>query len=670
MGVLVDTTLCIGCRKCEWACNKANRLPVQPLASFEDKSVFVERRRPTSAAYTVVNRYNDLRADGRPIDVKVQCFHCNEPACHSACIVTAFSKQHNGAVVYDSSRCMGCRYCMVACPFQIPAYEYENALTPQVRKCTFCFDRIAEPHGVPGCVEICPVQCLTFGRRSDLIILAREKIRDDPDKYIDHIYGEHEVGGTSWMYLSSVPFDKIGFVDVGTKPVPRLTETLQHGVFRYFVPPISLYAFLGGMMWLGREREGSPEENGNEVAEDSGPAPVRKKLLTPGTWMLLVLMAMAGVAAVFRFSRGIGAVTNLNNQYPWGIWIGIDVATGVALAAGGFTTAALVHIFHRERYHELARPALLTAVLGYTFVWVGLSFDLGRYYNLWHPILPRMWSGHSVLFEVGMCVLFYLIVLYTEFLPVVCERFMGRVNLPGFLGRHNDRVERLLKYLYLQLDRVMFVFIIAGVVLSCLHQSSLGSLMLIAPYKIHPLWWTPILPLLFLFSAFAVGFPMVIFESMIASRSFNRKPEMAILTPLSRIVPLLLAVYLAFKIGDMVIRGTYRYLGDGSFESLMFLTEIVLGVIAPLVLLFTERVRRNPVWLFISATLVVLGVALNRVNVFITAYKPPYAERAYVPALGEIVVTMGLIAALIFCYRVIVTKFPVLSYHDLSNKST
>jgi Ni/Fe-hydrogenase subunit HybB-like protein/Fe-S-cluster-containing dehydrogenase component len=696
-GVLVDTTICIGCRKCEWACNKANNLPVKPLETFEDKSVFEKERRPNAGAYTMVNRYEGLRDDGNPVDVKVQCLHCNDPSCYSACVVTAFTKEENGAVVYDPWRCMGCRYCMVACPFQIPAYEYDNALTPQVRKCTFCFDRIKKPGGIPGCVEICPVQCLTFGKRTDLLELAKLKIAKHPDKYIDHIYGEHEAGGTSWLYLSSVPFEELGFVKLENTAPPRLTEGIQHGIFRYFIPPISLYAILGGIMWLSKEREdrsegnpspqatlsegpeeeeqteekeaGSQAENGSVTQEKNTAnhhvkaSPVNKKLLTPGVWILLALMALAGVAAFFRFYKGIGAITNLNDQYPWGIWIGIDVATGVALAAGGFTTAALAHIFHRERYEVITRPAILTAMLGYTFVLFGLFFDLGKYYNNWHPILPQMWSGQSVLFEVGICVALYLTVLYIEFLPIVCERFVGRVNLPGFLRRFNGTVDSLLRFARRTLSRTISYFIIAGVVLSCLHQSSLGGLMLIAPSKVHPLWWTPILPLLFLLSAIAVGFPMVVFESMIASRTFGKKPEMEILSPLARIVPVLLGIYLAFKIGDSAIRGTYGFIFDGTVESTMFSIEMIFGVIIPMTLLFFRHIRRSPAWLFTSSMLVVLGVAINRINVFLVSYTPPYAEKAYFPALGEIVVTAGLIAGFIFCYRVIVTIFPVLSYH-------
>ena len=251
-GVLVDVTVCIGCRKCEWACNQANNLPEQPLSWFEDKSVFEEYRRPDAAHYTVVNQFPGPEGSDKPLWVKVQCMHCNIPSCASACIVSALHKEENGAVTYDASRCIGCRYCMVACPFQIPGYEYDNPLTPKVQKCTFCFDRISTEGGVPACVEICPPQALTFGRRSELLELAHRKIKDEPDHYVDHVYGEHEVGGTSWMYISSVPFEDLKFPKLGTKAPPEWTEPIQHGVFKNFLPPLALYAFLGGIMHLFR----------------------------------------------------------------------------------------------------------------------------------------------------------------------------------------------------------------------------------------------------------------------------------------------------------------------------------------------------------------------------------------------------------------------------------
>lgn len=255
-GVLVEVDKCIGCRKCEWACNQANQLPVQPLETFEDKSVFEHRRRPDAGHYTVVNRAEPPagQPDALPAWVKVQCMHCEDPACASACLVTALQKQENGAVTYDPWRCMGCRYCMVACPFQIPAYEYSNPLTPQVRKCTFCFSRIAAEGGVPACVEICPPQCLTFARRDRLVDLAHRKIEESGGKYRPEVYGEFEVGGTSWLYISSRTPEELGLPVLGHKAPPALTEKIQHGVFKSFMPPILLFAFLSGIMKLFRPR--------------------------------------------------------------------------------------------------------------------------------------------------------------------------------------------------------------------------------------------------------------------------------------------------------------------------------------------------------------------------------------------------------------------------------
>ena len=358
--------------------------------------------------------------------------------------------------------------------------------------------------------------------------------------------------------------------------------------------------------------------------------------------------------------------TNLNNQFPWGIWIALDVATGVALAAGGFTTSALTHIFHRREYEALVRPALLTAVLGYTFVVLGLLMDLGRYYNVWHPMMPGMWQGNSVLFEVGMCVMVYLNVLYIEFVPIICERFVGRVNLPGQLARANDLIDTVLRLAQGLLGKVMFLFIIAGVVLSCMHQSSLGALMLIAPYKVHPLWYTPVLPLLFLLSAMAVGFPMVIFESLLASWSFGRKSEMRLLTPLSRFILIFLGIYLTAKVADLMIRDAYVHLFDGSVASYTFMAELGLGVILPFALLISDRVRRSPTGLLLASALVVGGVALNRVNVFLVAYNPPYATTRYFPSPGEILITVGLVAALVLVYRTAVMLLPVMQAEERS----
>lgn len=218
--VLHDTTLCIGCRRCEAACNAVNDLPA-PDEPFTDLAVLDHDRRTTAKTYTVVNRkpgHND-----QPVFVKKQCNHCLEPACASACFVKAFTKTETGAVVYDASVCVGCRYCMIACPFEIPTYEYDKALSPRIMKCTLCYPRLLEGK-LPGCVESCPTEALLFGKRRDMLQIARQRIIRRPDKYVDHIYGEREMGGTAWLYLSGVPFENIGMrMDLGETPAPELT---------------------------------------------------------------------------------------------------------------------------------------------------------------------------------------------------------------------------------------------------------------------------------------------------------------------------------------------------------------------------------------------------------------------------------------------------------------
>jgi Ni/Fe-hydrogenase subunit HybB-like protein len=391
------------------------------------------------------------------------------------------------------------------------------------------------------------------------------------------------------------------------------------------------------------------------------PQPLKNRFLTPGVFVLIVL-AVNGLAFAFaRILFGIGAVTNLNDQYPWGLWIGVDVAAGVALAAGGFTSAALGHVMHKENYHAIVRPALLTAMLGYTFVAFGVVIDIGRWYYIWHPMI--MWNGNSPLFEVGMCVMIYVTVLYIEFLPLVTERFIGNVRLKGFLAFMNQPLDRILRLLDRVLDKTMFLFIIAGIVLSTLHQSSLGTLMIIAGPKMHPLWQTPVLPLLFLLSAVSVGFPMVMFESLLASRSFGLKPEMDILSKLGRMMPPLLGIYLAFKIGDLVIREAFVYLTTPTTASVMFTIEVVVGVIIPLRMFLSRTVLKSPLWLFVASSLVVFGVVLNRINTFIVAYTPPYSVKPYFPAIGELSVTIGFVALLVLFYRAAVLIFPVISVH-------
>ena len=272
VGVLVDTTLCIGCRKCEEACNRRNHLP-RTAESFSDKDVLRSFRRPTETAFTVVNQFPGSPSPdqaGLPQTFcKVQCMHCLYPSCVSACIVAALTKLADGAVIYNPTICIGCRYCQVACPFEIPAYEFHEPLLPRVRKCEFCANRAKGTGADPACAASCPTEALVFGRRADLVAMAKDRLKRRPDRYVNHIYGEAEVGGTSWLYLTGRPVQEVGLLNLPETPPPQLTEAIQHGIFKYGIIPTAFYGLLAGIMWYNHRRH--PEDDSH--AEEAGKNP-------------------------------------------------------------------------------------------------------------------------------------------------------------------------------------------------------------------------------------------------------------------------------------------------------------------------------------------------------------------------------------------------------------
>jgi len=266
VGVLVDTTLCIGCRKCEEACNRRNHLP-RTAASFSDRGVLRSFRRPTTSAFTVVNRFpgppSPDQAEQPATFAKVQCMHCLVPSCVSACIVGALTRRPDGAVVYDPTICIGCRYCMVACPFEVPAYEFDAALAPRVRKCELCVGTTAAGGPDPACAAACPTEALLFGQRADLLAIAHRRLEDRPDRYVQRVYGEHEVGGTSWLYLTGRPVEEVGLLDLPERAPALRTEAIQHGIFKYGVLPVAFYGLLAGIMWFNhRHAAGDTDEDG------------------------------------------------------------------------------------------------------------------------------------------------------------------------------------------------------------------------------------------------------------------------------------------------------------------------------------------------------------------------------------------------------------------------
>jgi Ni/Fe-hydrogenase subunit HybB-like protein len=361
----------------------------------------------------------------------------------------------------------------------------------------------------------------------------------------------------------------------------------------------------------------------------------------PGFWtgLLFLLMAAGAVIALVRYTKGLGAVTNMSDRFPWGLWVGFDVLCGVGLAAGGFTITTAVYIFNLKRFQPIVRPTVLTAFLGYILVVVGLMFDLGRPWNIWHPLV--MWNPRSVMFEVSWCVMLYLTVLALEFSGVVFER----------LGWTRALVIQ---------HAATLPLVVAGAVLSTLHQSSLGSFYLIVPGKLHALWYTPMLPWMFYLSAIAVGLAMMIVESRLSSRALGRGLEMPLLMSIGRALFVALGVYGAARLLDMARRGVIAQTVAGTREAAFFQLEFALGVILPMALLAWPAVRRNSGRLYAAALMVVAGFVVNRLNVSITGL-----ERAqggyYVPAIPEVIVTLMLVAVGFTVFGLAVRYLPIMA---------
>lgn len=357
----------------------------------------------------------------------------------------------------------------------------------------------------------------------------------------------------------------------------------------------------------------------------------------PAGFRFFTVIAIIGIAAwIARFALGLGRATNLSNAYPWGLWIGFDVVTGVALGAGAFVIAAIVYIFNLKKYHPIVRPALLTGLLGYLLVIVGLLADLAKPQNIWHLIIQ--WNLNSVLFEVGWCVMLYTLVMILEFCPVIFERYGWQVPI------------RFIRAIQIPL-------VIIGVVLSTLHQSSLGSLFLLLRYRLHSLWYSPLLPAFFLISAIGLGLAMVIMESVLSAKAFKRPLEKDLLSGLARALPYVLGIYFVLKMVDLLVAGELGLMFSGTIQGNLFLVEMVLGTLLPVVLLANPGVRQSFGGLFWSALLVIGGVILNRLDVSIIGQM--VRTGSYFPHLMEFIVTIGLIALGIVAYTLVTHYFRV-----------
>lgn len=360
----------------------------------------------------------------------------------------------------------------------------------------------------------------------------------------------------------------------------------------------------------------------------------------PGFWTYLfgLILAAGAVVTVLRYWKGLGAVTNLSDRFPWGLWIGFDVLCGVGLAAGGFVITTAVYVFNLKRFRPIVRPTILTAFLGYILVAVALAYDLGKPWNVWHPIV--MWNPRSAMFEVSWCVMLYLTVLALEFSGVVFERLRWR---RAVAVQHAATVP----------------LVIAGAIISTLHQSSLGTFYLIAPGKLHALWYTPLLPIMFLLSAVAGGLAMMIVESRLSSRALGRGLEMPLLASIGKALLAALGVYAAVRLADMARLGALGEILSGSREARFFQLEMAIGVILPMALLALPAVRRNSGRLYGAALLVVAGFVVNRLNVSITGLEGAQGGH-YVPTIAEGIITLMVVGIGMAAFGLAVRYLPIM----------
>lgn len=368
--------------------------------------------------------------------------------------------------------------------------------------------------------------------------------------------------------------------------------------------------------------------------------PIGGRLVTKPFLVLLVFVAIAFFLLIQRFMFGLSAVTNLNDGYPWGIWIVVDVMIGTAFGCAGYAIALVVYLLNRGEYHPLVRPAVMAGMFGYTLGGLAVIIDLGRYWQFYTLLMPWYAQLNSVMLEVAWCVMAYVVVLWLEFAPAFLERFG-------------------LKNLRQKLSKVLFVIIAIGMLLPTMHQSSLGTMAVVLGFQINPLWQTQMLPLLFLISALMMGFAIVPFESVLSALGLQQPLERDMLGKLARFMLVVTGIYLALRVIDLTVRGAWGYAFTGTLDAFMFWVEMILFVV-PFFLLWSPHTRNKRKPLFLSAICLLLAGSVYRINTYLIGYHPADGGWFYYPSLGEILVTVGVFSFEIVLYLIFVKNLPVL----------
>jgi formate dehydrogenase iron-sulfur subunit len=630
--------------------------------------------------------------------VKRQCMHCDEPACVAACPVTALEKTAEGPVVYDANKCIGCRYCMLACPFGAISSDW-SSLAPKVSKCTLCSDRLpfdapterngeklsadelqrsVTGHSMPACVQTCPADALDFGDRDVMLAKARDRIAKSNGKYVDHIWGEKEAGGTATLYLSSVPFEKLGMPDVGTESYPARSIPALAAV-----PPavVGVGALLGALSaWaeapsaVAAAGSNSPQRGVRCSRRSSGPRQRAARLI----------MASARSRSWPASSLGLGGSTRLSSRGAGDS--GSSDLVWIALAASASATAAITSRVQRKDLYSIGRSAVHRAaqlLLRHRT----LLADLG----LLARLAARGQSPeHSAMFEVSWCVSLTSPSSSSSSCPSsssgsVCSgRWSAGRRQPavGWSSRSPCSCGSSRATCLTALHAALFAAALSpwssvrgkreihsgpardrGVTLSTMPELARLSLYLLVPNRARPVWWSPVMPIWFFLSAIAAGLSRVMLVGMWVA-AWGRRLRMEQLTVVGQFTFWALLVYGIVRLGDLAVRGQLGAAFTGP-KAPFFLVEFVVGLVIPVLLLATRKLRENPRALFFGALLGCVGVILNRTNVVIYALDlkgpiPSWVPEPYSPSVYEWGLSIGLIAAAIFLYGLAVRKMPIL----------
>lgn len=704
VGLLYDATLCINCQSCVSACKYVNQmapdLVPQPLTrsvkgrrgqqktDADAIDVWVVNDDLSSKTLSVVQRHDwgNGKSKNNPIDghsfLKRQCMHCVDPSCVSACPVSAMQKDPvSGIVSHDPKACIGCRYCVAACPFAIPQFEFEQAFG-QIQKCQLCnqpgLNRLDQGQ-LPACAEVCPVGATLFGPRQALLIEAKKRLDGSADldydfplgqlgsgefkrqplgRYHQHIYGENEGGGTQVLYLAAVPFSQLALPALDARSAASRSESLQ----RKMTGGLPLVA-LAGLLCLGYRRRiqavkpavsktngaaltGQEPKFNSTDSKAVSDYPAEKKLpelaashrlnTAPSSNWLTALLATLAVLAVlilaYRIFFGLGAVTNLSNQFPWGLWVVLDVVIGSAFACGGLAISVVILLFNRPAFRPLLRPALLTSLFGYSLAGLSAFFDMGRYWQLANLLNPHYQNWNSVILEVSLCISAYCLVLLLELSPRWLNR-LGWFQLEGMVRR------------------LMFVFLAFGLLLASLHQASLGSLLILVDQRVMPLWQSgQLTPLLTLLSALMTGGAVVVFET--SRQHHHLSPErLKLRHQLGSGAAILALIFILIRIFELFLNNKLSSLFEQPGYSILLLLEVLLFCLPGFILRLTSKAG----YLNLAMVFVLLASVLYRFNLFMFAFAPSLQNR-YSPSLAEWFVSAGLIALELLIFRLLLTK--------------